>query len=89
VKLFFIGFAGIMVGFIQTIQSFIMFGVIKMYPMMVTNLGIEIVWSIFAGICVCSAFYGKFILPETKGKSLDEILMSFESHKENIQNNCS
>lgn len=67
-------------GIILTIASVIAFSITKMYPMIVENLGIEVVWSIFAFFCVLSAFYGKYILPETKGKSLNEILMSFESH---------
>lgn len=66
-------------GVILTCQSLMTFAVIKMYPMMVLCLGIDVVWSLFAVVCVFSAFYGVFILPETKGKSLNEVLMLFES----------
>lgn len=58
-----------------------------MYPMAVLNLGIEIVWSIFALVCVSSAFYGLFILPETKGKSLNEVLMTFEFREKTTNSN--
>lgn len=72
-------------GVVQTVASVIIFSVTKIYPMTVNNLGIEVVWSFFAFVCVLSAFYGKFILPETKGKSLDEIIMSFESHNKTLK----
>lgn len=74
-------------GVVLTYQSLLSFAVIKIYPMAVSNLGIEVVWSIFAIVCVSSAFYGLLILPETKGKSLNEVLMTFESRKKNTNSN--
>jgi len=67
-----------MTGIVQIIGYELMFVVIKLYPAMVDKFGIENVWSLFAGFCIISAFFGKFIMPETKGKSLNEILSSFE-----------
>ncbi|VVC29771.1 Sugar/inositol transporter,Major facilitator superfamily domain,Major facilitator, sugar transporter- [Cinara cedri] len=72
---------GTMCGIVQVIGFELMFIVIKIYPSLVLMCGIENVWSVFAGFCVLSALYGAFIMPETKGKSLDEILTSFKSHK--------
>lgn len=76
-------------GVILTCQSLMTFAIIKMYPMAVEKLGVEIVWTVFSIFCVSSAFYGVFVLPETKGKSLDEILMTFESRgkRKNIDTN--
>lgn len=66
-------------GVILTCQSLMTFIIIKMYPTAVLHLGVEVVWAVFSIFCVSSAFYGVFVLPETKGKSLDEILKTFES----------
>lgn len=76
-----------MSGIVQTCGYELMFFVLKIYPTLISIFGIEIVWSVFTGFCVASALFGAFIMPETKGKSLDEILKSFESHKKSIKNN--
>lgn len=75
-----------MCGIVQVIGYELMFIVIKIYPSSVSTYGIENVWSVFAGFCVFSALYGAFVMPETKGKSLDEILTSFKSHEKPIEN---
>lgn len=59
----------------------------KLYPQIASKFGIETVWTVFAVFCVVNAFYGKFIMPETKGKSLEEILSEFDSSKKTIENN--
>lgn len=76
-------------GVVQTFGYVIMFVVLKFYPSMMTNFGIEIVWSIFTAFCILSVLFGAFILPETNGKSLNEILSYFESRKKVIKNNIS
>lgn len=57
-----------------------MFVVIKIYPMMVSLLGIQNVWLIFTSVCILSSLFCIFILPETKGVPLDVILTYFEPH---------
>ncbi|XP_050439287.1 facilitated trehalose transporter Tret1-like isoform X2 [Adelges cooleyi] len=69
---------GIMNAVVQSAGYEMLFGATKVYPMLVSMLGIKIVWAIFTGSCLLTAMYGWFLLPETKGKSLDEILEGFE-----------
>lgn len=76
-------------GIVQIFGYEIMFSINKVYPSLVSTYGIENIWAIFAGFCLTSVFYGIFIMPETKGKSLDEILNSFDSRKKSIKNNLS
>jgi len=78
-------FLGVMSGIVQVCGYELMFIVIKIYPFLVSRFGIEAVWSVFAAFCVISAFYGAFIMPETKGKSLNEILTSFEPPRKSIK----
>lgn len=68
-----------------------MFTVIKIYPMMVSILGVQNVWTIFTFICMLGVLFCSFILPETKGVSLDAILSYFESRskKETTTTNLS
>lgn len=75
--------AGTLNGAVQTWGYFVMFLVIKIYPMMVSSFGVEIVWSVFAACCVVNILFGVFVMPETKGKSLDQILSYFETGKKN------
>lgn len=70
-----------MTGVVQVCGYELMFVVIKIYPSMVSRFGVEEVWSVYACFCLVSVFYGAFIMPETKGKTLNEILESFESRK--------
>lgn len=65
-------------GVVQTCGYILMFIVIKIYPMMISILGIQHVWTLFLIICVLGALFSLFILPETKGVPLDIILTYFE-----------
>lgn len=73
-------------GIVQTFGFLMMFAVLKMYPTMVSNFGIEYVWLIFTITCVVSVFFSAFILPETKGIPLKDILATFEVHEKNKKN---
>lgn len=75
-----------MTGIAHTFGFELMFLVIKVYPFIISTYGVEAVWTVFAGFCIASAFYGIFVMPETKGKSLNEIVKSFESRKIPIKN---
>lgn len=72
---------GVMNGVVQTCGYLLWFAVCKMYPSLVLHFGVEIVWSIFAIFCVLNVLFAIFIMPETKGKSLEEVLLYFESHE--------
>lgn len=64
----------------------ICFVCLKLYPWMIVNWGTFNV-CIFYGVCsLFSTFYVRFIVPETKGKTLTEIENLFKSHyADNIQ----
>lgn len=57
------------------------FTICKIYPSLILHFGVQIVWSVFAAFCVLNVLFAIFIMPETKGKSLDEVLMYFEPRK--------
>lgn len=76
-----------MSGIVQVCGYESMFLVIKVYPTFISTFGVEFVWSVFTIFCFASALYGAFIMPETKGKSLNEILSSFNSREKSIKNN--
>ncbi|CAI6358562.1 unnamed protein product [Macrosiphum euphorbiae] len=69
---------GVMNGVVQTCGYVIWFTICKIYPSLILNLGVEVIWSIFAFFCILNVLFAIFIMPETKGKSLDEILLYFE-----------
>lgn len=78
---------GTMNGIVQTFGYELMFLVIKVYPSFVSTFGIECIWTGFASGCLLCALYGAFIMPETKGKTIDDILKSFEARQKSIKNN--
>lgn len=69
---------GTMTGLLYSIGYELMFVGIKVYPATVAMLGVEWVWTVFTGFCLATALFGAFVLPETTGKSLDEILDNFK-----------
>lgn len=70
-----------MSGVVNIVGYELMFLTTKIYPKMVLTFGIENVWLIYAVFCMLGGLFGAFIMPETKGKSLNEILYSFESKR--------
>ncbi|XP_025191083.1 facilitated trehalose transporter Tret1-like [Melanaphis sacchari] len=78
---------GVMGGIVQSCGYELMFLIIKIYPAFVSKFGVKFVCSVFTIFSFTSALFGAFILPETKGKSLNEILSSFESRKKSMKNN--
>ena len=49
------------------------FLVVQLYPWMETTLGANVAFGIFAVLCLAAGLFIKFLIPETKGKSLEEI----------------
>lgn len=68
-------------GFVLTIGHLLMFITVKVYPSIVSNFGIENVWIVFTAVCLASVIFCTFIMPETKGVLLKDILASFEPRK--------
>ncbi|XP_022169572.1 facilitated trehalose transporter Tret1-like isoform X2 [Myzus persicae] len=72
---------GVMNGVVQTCGYVLWFVICKIYPSLILDLGVEIVWSILAFFCILNVLFAIFIMPETKGKTLDEVLLYFEPKK--------
>jgi SP family facilitated glucose transporter-like MFS transporter 8 len=70
---------GTMNGVLYSCGYELMFAAIKMYPTMVATFGILAVWTACAFSCFVTALFGAFVLPETTGKSLNEIIEGFKS----------
>ena len=49
------------------------FIVVQFYPWMEQTLGTNIAFAIFAILCLCAGLFIQFLIPETKGKSLEQI----------------
>ncbi|XP_015373989.1 PREDICTED: facilitated trehalose transporter Tret1-like isoform X2 [Diuraphis noxia] len=86
-EVFPIAIAGTMNGYVQTFGYILWFLVVKMYPLLVLQFGIICIWSIFTIFCGLNVLFAIFIMPETKGKSLDEILSNFESENKRTKLN--
>lgn len=72
---------GTMNGVLYSCGYELMFAAIKVYPLLVATFGVRPVWAVFAGSCFVTAAFGAFVLPETTGKTLDEIIDGFKPHK--------
>lgn len=73
-------------GIIQSSSYFMMFVVTKLYPTMASHFGVETCWSLFAIVCSIGVLFSIYILPETKGIPLNDILARFESPKKTSKN---
>lgn len=69
---------GTMNGVLYSCGYELMFAAIKSYPLLVATFGVRAVWTAFAGSCFVTAAFGAFVLPETTGKTLEEITAGFE-----------
>lgn len=69
---------GTMNGVLYSCGYELMFAAIKSYPLLVATFGVRPVWTAFAGSCFVTAAFGAFVLPETTGKTLEEITAGFE-----------
>jgi SP family arabinose:H+ symporter-like MFS transporter len=64
---------GLAIGVIGFVNSFISWVVSQMFPWEVSNLGSAVAFLIFGVIAAVGFFLLFFILPETKGRSLEEL----------------
>lgn len=64
-------------GLVISIAYVLMFCVVKMFPFVMDNLGIEKVFYLFAVNSLMGVVFTYFFLPETLGKSFQEIEMFF------------
>ena len=52
---------------------------VTMFPVLSSNLGLSNTFFLFSSVGFISVLFGIFVLPETKGKTLDEINRMFYS----------
>ncbi|XP_050526674.1 facilitated trehalose transporter Tret1-like isoform X1 [Daktulosphaira vitifoliae] len=76
---------GIINAAVQSVKYELLFVAIKIYPMMVSNVGIKTVWTFYTTVCLLAAFYGWIFMPETTGKTLNEITASFDPKKKTVK----
>lgn len=64
------------VTFCMTLMSTLGFVVLKFFPLFMELLGFHISMFVFAGVCLFSTVFITLYMPETKGKSYEEIMNS-------------
>ena len=77
-ELFPLKFKGLAIGFIAFINSLISSLVQLIFPWEISNLGNSLTFFIFGFIALVGFFILFKILPETKGKSLEELEIAFQ-----------
>jgi len=70
-------YRGLAIGVIGFVNGFVSWVVQQVFPWELSNLGNAISFSIFGGIALIGFFVLYKILPETKGKSLEQIELDF------------
>lgn len=68
-----------------TLNWFMVFVVTKMFPTMNDHLGIGVTFWIFAGIMAGATAFTQFLVPETKGKTYNEILVILQGQSKPIK----
>ncbi len=58
------------------------FLVVQFFPWMESTLGSNVTFGIFCALCLAAGLFIKFLIPETKGKSLEEIQAYFYNKKQ-------
>ncbi|XP_029675537.1 facilitated trehalose transporter Tret1-like [Formica exsecta] len=81
-------FRGSLGGLTTSIVQILTFATIKMYPDLNTIVGLEITMWIFGAAGLLGAIFALTILPETRGRSLDDIEMKFSRKSNSSTNAC-
>lgn len=72
---------GLTAGITVCLAYFMSFIVIKLYPSMLTWMGNGFIFLFYAAVSLLGTVFVHFILPETKGKTLQEIENLFKDKK--------
>ncbi|XP_078033757.1 facilitated trehalose transporter Tret1 isoform X2 [Augochlora pura] len=75
-------FRGPLGGITTSLAQLLTFGTIKLYPDLRSVAEIEVVMWTFAGASILGTLFAILILPETRGRSLDQIESQFSSKSE-------
>ena len=71
------------ISFCNTVSSVASFVVLKFMPLMCDVLGMYGMMYLFVGVCLSTMLFIIFYVPETKGKSYDEIMELLQQSKSN------
>lgn len=81
-------FRGSLGGLTTSIVQILTFATIKTYPDLNTVVGLEFTMWIFAAAGLLGAIFALTILPETRGRSLDDIEMKFANKQSDNKSNA-
>lgn len=56
----------------------------KLFQLLETNFGLYVPFAVFGMCCLCNSFVAYFVVPETKGKTLEEIQQSLKGSKKDM-----
>lgn len=56
----------------------------KLFQLLETNFGLYVPFAVFGVCCLCNSFIAYFVVPETKGKTLEEIQQSLKGNKKDM-----
>ncbi|XP_015602805.1 facilitated trehalose transporter Tret1 isoform X2 [Cephus cinctus] len=82
-------FRGTLSGLTTCLAQILTFGAIKSYPDVSAGIGLEAIMWIFGGAAMLGAIFAMTILPETRGRSLEQIETLFSKKKDNDDIECS
>lgn len=77
------------VSFSMSILSFCSFIILKFLPSLIHTLGLHGSMFLFSGVCLSGALFIVFHVPETKGKSYDEIMSALMQSQKQTNKSCS
>ncbi|XP_075223825.1 facilitated trehalose transporter Tret1-like [Lycorma delicatula] len=77
---------GVMNGIIPSFGYIAIFSMVKIYPLLLDSFNMFGCMWLFTGFSVLTVFFGKYILPETRGKSLQEIESMFVKEQFEMSN---
>ncbi len=60
-------------GLTITVVAILVFSVVKMFPIAVATMGGHYTYGFFALVCLSGAVFSYFFVPETRGKTVDEL----------------
>lgn len=63
----------------MSVAYILMFGVVKSFPYVMEYLGAENLFYIFSFNCLCGVIFTYIYIPETLGKTFEEIAVFFSS----------
>lgn len=78
-------YRGLASGLTTACMFVICFTVTKLYPTMVTHLGSSCVFAVYGCMSLLSVVFIYFLLPETNGKTLDQISDEFRKREQSTQ----